>query len=607
MIKNKLRELYIHNKKICLSIIALLEAILIITAATFSWIEGTKDGYVKDTGSTVSAGAGLLFKTLDGAPLTKLELPEVKLEDCSSIDGRNFYFPISESEVSSTATSLKFRAGTDADVNTKYISQDFIVEALATSKIYIDGFSSVECDSNPEILKALRISLNFNDGKEPIVLCPGLISDPTVKTTSAVSSISQYGLATLQNTTAYAFNKYGFNTGNPVAVINSGETKRVTFTMWLEGTDIDCVLENIPSNTIKVNLILSTLENPTQEIKFIDYSPNSWVNDTADNKNINMYVIDESNEKRYIMSVDSDGITYRANIPINVEDVYFARFDPTDETLNYNSWAKGTTISRGNSRTYYAIGQGKEIDAVNYGYWVSDSCTGVVNVELTEAPLDNTLKFTNTNDWSNVYAYFFDSSKETDDKTVGNAWPGTKMTHFGTDSYSGTHGNYKVDIPAGADYVIFNNNDMSQTVNIEITDYESGYFINGKDGDYFTVGGWSVSRVDTTKQIFRTDVSPNIYFSSPTYNSVLNLGGVFNPNNAFNQSDNYGFNMSYIGQNSKGEYVYNMILPADATIRFNGNGNSSGLISLSNYVKNNDTKKIAFRFADATNFKHSIS
>ena len=602
MINNKLSKLYNHNKKICLSIIALLEAILIITVATFSWIEGSKDGSVRDTGSTVSAGAGLLFKTLDGSPLTKLELPKIDLEDCSSIDGRNFFFPTTESS-GSTTSEFHFRAGTELDVNTKYISKDFIVEALATSKIFIDGFSSVECDSHPEILKALRISLNFNDGTTPIVLCPGLISDPTVKNSSAVLSVSDKGIATTQDSVAYAFNKYGFNTGNPIAVINSGETKRVTFTMWLEGTDSDCVIENIPSESIKVNLILSTLENPTQEIKFVDYSPNNWVNDVADNKNINMYVIDESNNKRYIMRADSDGITYRANIPLDVDDVYFARFDPVNEALDYNDWAKGDTITRGSSKTYYAIGQGKDVDGVNYGYWVSDTCTGVVEVELTEAPLDNTIKFTNTNGWSNVHAYFFDSN----DNTVGNKWPGTAMTYYETNNQGKE--NYKVTIPTGAEYVIFNNNNMSQTVDIKIEETESGYYLSDStdsDGKYY-VGGWWVSRIDTNKQIFRTSYSPNIYFSSPTYNSVLNLGGVFNPNNDFDESENYGFNTSYVGQNSSGEYVYHMILPADATIKFNGNGNSSGLISLSDYVNSNDIKKVAFRFYDATNFKYSVS
>ena len=63
----------------------------------------------------------------------------------------NFFFPTTESSGSSTS-DFYFRAGTDADVNTKYISQDFTIEALATSKIYIDGSSSVKCDSNPNIL-----------------------------------------------------------------------------------------------------------------------------------------------------------------------------------------------------------------------------------------------------------------------------------------------------------------------------------------------------------------------------------------------------------------------------------------------------------------------
>ena len=67
-----------ENKKIAISVIALLEAVLIFSAATFSWIEGSKNGSVKDENSTVSAGTGLLFTDLNGNTINKLILDKVE-------------------------------------------------------------------------------------------------------------------------------------------------------------------------------------------------------------------------------------------------------------------------------------------------------------------------------------------------------------------------------------------------------------------------------------------------------------------------------------------------------------------------------------------------
>lgn len=72
--------------------------------------------------------------------------------------------------------------------------------------------------------------------------------------------------------------------------------------------------------------------------------------------------------------------------------------------------------------------------------------------------------FSNSGNWSSVYAYFFANGK-----AVGTSWPGDKLA-----AYSGS--NFKVAIPSGATHVIFNNNSDTQTGDIEIASTSGAYY-----------------------------------------------------------------------------------------------------------------------------------
>lgn len=597
MLKSRLHELYNTNKKMFISIIALLEAILIVCVATFSWIEGTKDGSVNDTSSTVSAGAGLIFKNIDGSALTNLELPVIDLEDCSSVDGRNFFFPTTESAGSST-TDYIFRAGTDADINTKYISQDFNIEALATSKIYIDGSSYVKCDSNPAILNAIRISLNFNDGSEPVVFCPTVVTGYH-RENDAVSSITAKGSATTQKSLSYSFANYDFSTENPIIEINGGDTKRVTFSMWLEGTDSSCVLSSIPSNSIKVNLILSTTENPTREITFIDYSPNGWVSDMVNGENTFMFAVDKSTitngdpqtGERYLMTEVEDN-KFVTHIPLTVKDVMFARFDPEDSGKSYNYWANASGVTMGSRSTYYAIGRGKDVEGVDIGYWVEDSCTGVMDVYITDGndsfAQSDTIMFTNNNNWSDVRAYFFNSATNS---TVGAAYPGNYMTFsYHDDGYNVDV--YKIQIPPTATHVVFNGSG-NQTVDIALGSY-GGYNLNQNfEGSKYKVDGWG------SRNGFVT--TPNIYFTSATYGEEIAKSGCSHcdPTLTFDASTNFGLVTEFAGQNDAGQNVYHLVLPADAILKFNGSAGGTWDVTPKG-INKNKYQKVGYYYSSST-------
>lgn len=480
-----------ENKKIAISVIALLEAILIFSAATFSWIEGSKNGSVKDENSTVSAGTGLLFTDLNGNTINNLILDKVELEDCSSIDGRNFFFPTTETEVSANTQNMVFRAGTDNDKNAKYISKDFNIQAFTTADIYIDDTSTVTCD-NAEILKALRISLNFNDGTNPVILCPGsVIGYP--REYNPVKSINDNGTATYNGTTkAYSFANYSYNSGS-ITKISANETKRVTVSVWLEGSDDNCSSANVPKDSFSINLILTTASNYTKQITFVDYSPNKWVQNKPDGatKDIVMFAIDKTTDIRYQLTRQSDNRTYTTVVPDTVTDVKFARYDPNNPNLGYNYWAESESMSNSDINTYYAIGQGKEVDGgINYGYWVNSSCTGVLDVYFTDNN-SNPMTYQTTNpniyQFGSQYGTFNDNTKENELKP----WVGFNMCYYSTNDYGQKV--YHMIIPADTKAIIFNGNDK-KTADITLSGYSGntgitkiGYYLN----DNLTVETWN--------------------------------------------------------------------------------------------------------------------
>ena len=70
--------------------------------------------------------------------------------------------------------------------------------------------------------------------------------------------------------------------------------------------------------------------------------------------------------------------------------------------------------------------------------------------------------------WGTTYCYFFNSNG-----TVGRAWPGYQMNSYDSST------NVRVEIPAGATSIIFNNNSGAQTA--DITDISKGAFWLGNN------------------------------------------------------------------------------------------------------------------------------
>ncbi len=99
----------------------------------------------------------------------------------------------------------------------------------------------------------------------------------------------------------------------------------------------------------------------------------------------------------------------------------------------------------------------------------------------TTVSSDYEITFTNNKNWSAVYCYYW-----SDTETMS-IWPGEAMTYSTTNDYGEKI--YTITIPSTATYIIFNNGNGSQTVDIPITG-SAKYYISGGSGNSLTVATW---------------------------------------------------------------------------------------------------------------------
>ncbi|MGN0441487.1 MAG: hypothetical protein ACI4FO_02150 [Acutalibacteraceae bacterium] len=413
------------------SIIALLMAVMLIFGSTFAWIEGSKDAKTNANECTVSAGAGLQFIEVSQGDIDNGVLTfggTKNLQDCSSVDGRNIFIPTTGSIQTATpgaasTASLKFRSAVQSDItDKKYITKEFIIKSLESKDVNdgaTSGVTKIFIDSSSTFSggKAVRISLNFNDGSDPIVIAPALgMSDVSPRTVDAVTSINGAGTATTFQSRAYDISQYTYG-HTPICELPHGESKRVTITLWLEGADADCTDTLMASSEIKMNLVLSTEDLNMRSVSFVDYTASNFVA----NNSANLYVVNSDDENDYVL-MSKNGNTYSAKIRSSIKNVYFQRVTESETPGSYdsqNDWKDSSQqfdTTSNESVSYYAIGRGHSIDGRNYGYWVDSSCTGVVTVEFTWNG------FQSTDGWPDIYIYNAGVYGDDSDIFLGKTW-----------------------------------------------------------------------------------------------------------------------------------------------------------------------------------------
>ena len=448
------------RSRLLLSVLALFEAVLLTVGVTFAWMEGGKRSEIKSNGIIITAGSNLIMYQ-DGSIVTDIILDPCELEETSSKDGRNFFFPMADNS-SSITSEMTFREGTPADRNKKYISTDFELKASDTNaNVYLGAGTIIECN-NPKVLSALRMSFSCNDGSDPIVFKPNQLPGiPQAVTFSPITSIDDAGVATTgtQETKSYGDYYYkGTNDSTALFNIEAQQKKHLTLSIWLEGTEFgpsdnvaNCGLKIYIDFTTSVDdLVRYNLKDNTHG--YTDAKFKGWITQqdqlAGQKYDTMMYLYDTAADRYYAMSksnsYNKDHI-WSVYVPDTIENFVFRRYCVDIDTY-WNEWNTGFTGNIPNDPyggyTYVAIAGNRKntagsVTALQYcgGYWMDSKDTIRVFFELDDST------------WKNLKCYAWENEANGNKGNFSNstgAFPGKSMT-FAANS-DNNHPVYYIDI-----------------------------------------------------------------------------------------------------------------------------------------------------------------
>lgn len=349
-------------KKNIIAVVALIEVIMIAMVSVYAWTEtissleiktvknGKVDTAIKTTANINSADTAI---NLDGY---FKESGNVHLASCSSPDGKNFYFPV-------ISMDNTYRKNNINDKNVNYISFSLNVTAQDKNRTFyfrqaptikLNGKEIENTDNCVRMAfflddESKGIFSNSQADARPVNSTSGEVTTDTVK----INSFSDYT-----------------NAEKSLFTVNSGETKTLTVSLWLEDPD-----RNIDGGAVSVEgLEIITESQKTTKFTFVDRTSahndqnnakvNSW--QWVNNYSPQMWLYDGT--KSYKMNKDADSEKWTADIKSadysSSTKITFYRTestvtDPTSAGDDvWNSWE--TTYNKG-KYTYTAFGSDNDI------------------------------------------------------------------------------------------------------------------------------------------------------------------------------------------------------------------------------------------------------
>lgn len=356
-VKKKKRKRVNH---LFLSVIALVEILVLLMNVTYSWLP-EKEGAKLDAadGFSITADSGLRISYGDDYSGNIL-LKDYVLEEASSTDGKNMFFP-TVGRTGNTTNTMKFRKGTVNDANTKYISVNFTMRADAgAANVWFDPENTyVKYKGTEEAATAVRVAFYENNGKDAQVFAPGL-SKKEQKTSPAVVSADANGTPTTgtasQVAKSFAANYFvNETTDTALFKLRGNEVKYITMIIWLEGTDPDCTAD-ISGEDLDLHIKFSSEKIAfVQTIRIFFEDRYNWYKD-----GINIYYWFENGE----INAPYPGVDMKS---YNGSTRFFYMDIPED--------TYGIVISRGKTETLY---NGYKIESNLYYTDINDPKYGIL-------------------------------------------------------------------------------------------------------------------------------------------------------------------------------------------------------------------------------------
>ena len=361
------------RKKLAISYVSLFLVFTLVLVTTMAWFT------VKDTASINSQAFSLessaALRVNDGQEdlSNHLVVKGFKLEEASSVDGRNMFFP-SEGNFKDSTSAMKFREGTVGDRNKTYVYKDFKLNADSDmTNVYIKGYNITivsadgktvlgKFDGSTEIIRddkgvpvnqkvydpcPLRLAFITDSSKTPTVIDPSALIDEHAKNYNAVSSTNMVGSPTTKLSSCKTFSDFYFYSGESLFTLLGQKPLDVTLVAWFEGAYEDqSVYDKYAGASVTIDVELESNYNDMEAITFIDKTKgddgkeNPWIK-TNDCIVTMQYKDTDATQKTVVMKDlgEVNGYnTWTAALPKDViTDISFFRFSTTNNII-YNSW-----------------------------------------------------------------------------------------------------------------------------------------------------------------------------------------------------------------------------------------------------------------------------
>lgn len=361
------------RKKLAISYVSLFLVFTLVLVTTVAWFT------VKDTASINSQAFSLessaALRVNDGQEdlSNHLVVKGFKLEEASSVDGRNMFFP-SEGNFKDSTSAMKFREGTAGDRNKTYVYKDFKLNADSDmTNVYIKGYNITitsadgktvlgKFDGSTEIIRddkgvpvdqkvydpcPLRLAFITDSSKTPVVIDPSALIDAHAKNYNAVSSTNMNGSPATKLSSCKTFSDFYFYSGESLFTLLGQKPLDVTLVAWFEGAYEDqSVYDKYAGASVTIDVELESNYNDMEAITFIDKTRGDdgnekpWIK--TDDCIVTMQYKDTDATQKTVVMKDLGEVngynTWTAALPKDVTtDISFFRFSTTNNII-YNSW-----------------------------------------------------------------------------------------------------------------------------------------------------------------------------------------------------------------------------------------------------------------------------
>ena len=386
----KARKSRAFSKKFVKSYVSLFVVLILGVTSTIAWFTQSDEVEISALNLEFQSASSLRINK-DKSVSNNIKIDKFVLDEASSVDGRNLYFPLGASFSEDTA-NMFFREGNKGDENKRYIYKDFELKGTSgNTPVYIKAYR-IEI-SDPEGATAhdkdvngvyedelvinyennipisqkippdcpIRLAFISDSGEDPVVIDPSAMVIDYVENSNAVTLIDDSGNPMTEKTATESFASYYYGK-KPLFVIPSGQNLPVTLVVWLEGSLGNC--DKYIGKQISIDIDIESNFAEMEEIKFVDGTkPDNdggqehWVSN--DNPIIACSYkdpfSDEGRWKTIIMSRVStdtstmDGYTWTADIPKKaVTDIAFFRLNKAGDSepkgTIFNSWRTAENI-----------------------------------------------------------------------------------------------------------------------------------------------------------------------------------------------------------------------------------------------------------------------